>query len=414
MKNREKTILLSIENLERYGFSCFIYKTEPRRKDDFLLREIELTAGAGPETIKIPNQLIIELSKVDKIINSKKYEINYDIRSIEPIKLLSERAGWNQTLADLEAMKTCGKNGYILATFNHENQKIPLGSGLSLPVSDDISWIGMILVHPELRRQGIARSIMNACLEQARLIQNKSIIGLDATPQGKQVYDALGFKDSYKIWRSAISTDSVNDPGSTTKLEPLKLEEIRKYLDRINNTERFEIAELLGNLQGSKNIMAVSGGSVSGFVMSRPGRIKPFIGPLIADSNDVAMSLLSQALKHWKSIGFANAFIDVPEFHIGQQSIFANEDDHANSAIKHHFSIRPIRSFIRMYQLISKSEVEEYLKKSLSQRQAGINEKSKIALLMARDSYEKTANYMEKEKNKIIPSMYAIGGPEMS
>ncbi len=416
MKNHEKTIYLSIDTLSMYGFACFHYKEEPLLENNFWLREIVLSAGEEnkPQQIKIPKKLLVEISHEDKIVNSKNYKIDSNSAAVKPIKLLSERAGWNQTLADLDIINAHAENGYRLATYSHENQEIPLGSGLSLPVSDDMSWIGMILVHPELRRQGIARSIMNSCLEYARLIQNKSIVGLDATPQGKQVYDSLGFKDSYKIWRSDISTDFENDPVSMANPEPLELERIRKYLNRINNTERYQIVELLESLPGTKNIMVVSGDTVCGFVMSRPGRIKPFIGPLIADSNNIAISLLNHVLKHWKSMGHAHAFIDVPEYHIGERSIFTNEDDQSNSPKKSQFSINPLRSFVRMYQLISESELEENLQKSLPRRKAGMSEETNIALKKAIDSYEKTLTYMEKEKRDIIPSMYAIGGPEMS
>ena len=426
MKNHGKTIFLSDENLSKYGFSCFQYQEGPSGEDDFWFREIEIASNT--RIIKIPKRLLIGLSTVDRIVNSVNYNINFDIPTIDPIKLLSERAGWNQTIADLEAMKAHarlpsrpGGNGYSLATYDHANRRIPLGSGLSLPVSNDTSWIGMILVHPELRRQGIARSIMNACLEHARLIQNKSIVGLDATPQGKQVYDSLGFVDSYKIWRSNISTGSAYDPALMVNTAPFDIESIRTYLNRINNTERFQIAELLGNLPDSNNIMAVSGSVVSGFVMSRPGRLKPFIGPLIADSKVIAMKLLNQVLMNWKSMGFEHAFIDIPEYHIGQGSLFVDEHDNFYTTKKLQLSINLLRSFVRMYQLISELKVEENLQNSLLRRplpgeagQARMSKDSKKVLKRARDSYEKTLAYMEKERNEIIPSMYAIGGPEMS
>ena len=211
VQHREKIITLSKENLSRYGFTCFHSQGEVTVVDGLWHRTILLAAGTEGgnknQIFKIHRNLLIEISSTDKIINSENYKIHAKRSDVEPIKLLSERAGWNQTKADLKAMIAKANCGYQLATYDHENREIPLGSGLSLSVADDMSWIGMILVHPELQRQGIARTIMNACLEQARLIQHKSIIGLDATPQGKQVYDSLGFKDSYKIWRSNISTD---------------------------------------------------------------------------------------------------------------------------------------------------------------------------------------------------------------
>ena len=365
---------------------------------------------------------------MDKIIQSEYYTINSNVFTIGAIQLLSERAGWNQTKADLESLISHarlparqGNEGMRMATYYFQNQNVPLGSGIALPLSDELSWIGMILVHPELRRQGIARSIMNSCLEHARIIQKKAIVGLDATPQGKQVYDSLGFKDSYKIWRSDISTDLEYQSVQTVELEHFRLEAIKDYLERKNNTERFQIVELLSNLPDSKNIMAVSDGIVSGFAMSRPGRVKPFIGPIIADSDGIALSLLNRILAYWKSIGYAHAFIDVPEQHIGQELFFIDENETSNASKKPQIFINPIRSFVRMYQLISESELEEILQIYLSHRppageagQASMNEASKKALEKAKDSYEKTLAYMEKEKREIVPSMYAIGGPEMS
>jgi GNAT superfamily N-acetyltransferase len=407
LPQHEKVITLSTNNLSEYGFVCFYDKEDLHDANDFLIREIELASEAGKEKklhkFKIPESLLIEISKDNKIVNSENYTINTIKSDLEPIKLLSERAGWNQTMEDLEAMNGLKNSGYQLATFHKENRDIPLGSGLSLAVSEDMSWIGMILVHPELRRQGIARSIMHSCLEHARLTQDKSIVGLDATPQGKQVYDSLGFKDSYKIWRANISTQVEHQSVQGLDLEPFSLELIKDYLNRQNNAERFQIVELLSNLQNSKNIMAVSDGVVSGFIMSRPGRLKPFIGPLIANSDHIAFSLLNRVLGHWNTIGFEVAFIDIPEYHIDRNSLFVNEDNTSLSVTKSHFSIKPLRSFVRMYQLVSNAEEDGILQNFADG-----------AWIKAKESYNKTLAYMDKEKNEILPTMYAIGGPEMS
>lgn len=411
VSHHKHVIEISTGNLARYGFACFFDKESIAVGENFLIRaiELEIVIRKDPKqhTFKIPKNLLIEISTEMKIVDSKNYTINANTSAIEHVKLLSERAGWNQTKTDLEAMKAHGNSSILLATFRHENSDIPLGSGLSLSVSDDISWIGMILVHPELRRQGIARSIMSSCLEYARLIQNKSIVGLDATPQGKQVYDSLGFTDSYKIWRSEIATQ----PDVLTKqginLQPFNLKSIREYLYKKNNTERFQIVELLASLPNSKNIMAVSDGLVSGFVMSRPGRLKPFIGPLIANSDEIALSLLNQVLRYWNTMEFETVFIDIPDFHIGNRSLFVNEDSNSIPKKGSQIQIKKLRSFIRMYQLVKEADLEE---NSIQSK----NEKSKRAWRKAKVSYTKTLAYMEKEKIKIIPTMYAIGGPEMS
>jgi hypothetical protein len=58
----------------------------------------------------------------------------------------------------------------------------------------------MVLVHPEFRRRGIARMLLNTCIEYLR--QRKvRCIKLDATPQGRPVYLGLGFKDEWTLSR---------------------------------------------------------------------------------------------------------------------------------------------------------------------------------------------------------------------
>ncbi len=402
-------VIISEKNLSTYGFACFHYAEELRSQDNHWLREITLNVGDAKENkpilFKIPVSLLIELSKKEKIVNQENYKIGENDSPVAAVKLLSERAGWNQTISDLEHIYKNADNGYRLATYSFKNQKITLGSGLSLPISEDISWIGMILVHPELRRQGVARSIMHSCLAHARLNQNKTIIGLDATPQGKQVYDSLGFVDSYKLWRSEIATDLMHPSNSMVEMRLFDLDVVKKYLIRKDNIERFQITTLLANLPNSKNLLAISDGSVTGFIMSRPGRLKPLIGPFIADSNEVAFELLNTALKHWNSLGYSHVFIDVPEYHIGEGSIFSNNERVSFKPENLKISIRQLRSFVRMYQLISEKEVHKYMMNSESEA---------LVLQKVMDGYEKTLAYMEKEKKDIIPNMYAIGGPEMS
>ncbi len=402
-------VIISEKNLSTYGFACFHYAEELRSQDNHWLREITLNVGDAKENkpilFKIPVSLLIELSKKEKIVNQENYNIGENDSPVAAVKLLSERVGWNQTISDLEHIYKNADNGYRLATYSFKNQKITLGSGLSLPISEDISWIGMILVHPELRRQGVARSIMHSCLAHARLNQNKTIIGLDATPQGKQVYDSLGFVDSYKLWRSEIATDLMHPSNSMVEMRLFDLDVVKKYLIRKDNIERFQITTLLANLPNSKNLLAISDGSVTGFIMSRPGRLKPLIGPFIADSNEVAFELLNTALKHWNSLGYSHVFIDVPEYHIGEGSIFSNNERVSFKPENLKISIRQLRSFVRMYQLISEKEVHKYMMNSESEA---------LVLQKVMDGYEKTLAYMEKEKKDIIPNMYAIGGPEMS
>jgi len=409
VKNSKNYISITQENISKYGFTIFHYKDEPIINNNFWVRDVVLNTGEKignrVQKFKVPEELLIELSQKNKIINSRHYEINTASVATTSIKLLSERAGWNQTLADLKAMISHAPHEICTASYQLKKQMIPLGSGVSLPVNDDLCWIGMILVHPELRRQGIARSIMHACLVHARIDQNKAIVGLDATPLGKQVYDSLGFKDSFTIWRSFVSTSWKYSQLSIESIVPFELGSIKKYLNKKNYTERTKIIELLGKLPGSKNFMAKSKNGIQGFVMSRPGRLKPFIGPIIADSDEVAKSLLANVLRYWKNSGHESVFIDIPEQHL-DGSIYSKIEESVKSQHQQ-IPIKPVRSLIRMYQLVSKNEqLEKHIFTESS--------KTRLALQKALDCHEETAVFMRKEVQDIVPIMFGTAGPEWS
>jgi len=408
MDSKSDHIKLSSSNLSKYGFACFYRRGECKVEDDFWIREIEISLGGVEGSViqkfKIPAKLCVELRPTIKIVNSDRFKISATSSSLNSIELLLQRAGWNQTSEDLAFISNHNQKGIFIASFNYENQEIPLGSGVSLSVNNDLCWIGMILVHPELRRQGIARSIMNACLEHARHDQNKSIIGLDATPLGKQVYDSLGFKDSFTIWRCEIKTFVETKVNSDVAVVDLEFEPIKKYLQELNYPERLGIIEILKSLPGARNIMAIKKGRIIGFALSRPGRLKPFIGPLIADSDKVAMIILNEVLSSWEKSGHASVFMDIPEQHL-QGSVFFNVESPTVSPKQ--IPVNPVRSLVRMYQLVSIDEFE-------NQTRLSPYSNSQLALKKALDDYELTAAFMSKEKLKILPHMFGTSGPEWS
>ena len=73
---------------------------------------------------------------------------------------LSQKAGWNQTIDDLKLLAAQNPQGNLLGVADIDGVSKPLGSGMVLNVGESLAWLGMILVHPEHRRQGIASAIV--------------------------------------------------------------------------------------------------------------------------------------------------------------------------------------------------------------------------------------------------------------
>lgn len=395
--------MISEENLDRYGFSCLHHPGVPRIEHGYWTRKIEMISSNNSEIdhyfFKISEEFLIQISENQKITQHDNFEIGQLPGAENRIKLLSERAGWNQTMDDLYSMNRLDPSGIFVASYKYKNHNIPLGSGAAIPVNANMSWIGMILVHPELRRQGIARAMMHTCLSHARLNQKRNIVGLDATPLGKQVYDSLGFQDSFLIWRSILSTNIKNEIDAPCKVIPFELERVTHYLEQKNYTERNGHIEILHKLPGSENFMATSGNSILGFALSRPGRIKPFVGPVIADTWEIAMALIMAILLHWKRRKINDVFIDIPGFHLEDGGLFVRKDHHSNSH-RYQIPVNPKRSFMRMYQLISGRQHD--------------NEMDDDSLVQAINSKKETTTFVSKEINEIVPMMYGTSGPEWS
>ncbi len=134
--------------------------------------------------------------------------------------LLSQRADWNQTKEGLKLLAAQDPQANLLAVADIGANN-PLGSGLVLNVGESLAWIGMILVHPDHRRRGIASAIMEECIEVARLAMDSSIVGLDATPAGLQVYKNIGFRESFKLWRCKLNTDTIIERDKAVKITSL-------------------------------------------------------------------------------------------------------------------------------------------------------------------------------------------------
>jgi len=65
----------------------------------------------------------------------------------------------------------------------------------TLPFGGRFAWISMVLVAGDYRRRGLATLLMRRAMDD--LAAASLVPVLDATPDGRAVYRALGFEDSW-------------------------------------------------------------------------------------------------------------------------------------------------------------------------------------------------------------------------
>jgi GNAT superfamily N-acetyltransferase len=249
-----------------------------------------------------------------------------DLEFAESLRAL---AGWNQTRRDWQRLLAYQPDGCFVAEFNGSSA----GTATTTCYGDALAWIGMVLVHPDFRRQGLGRALLEHCLHS---LADRKIrcIKLDATPLGKPLYHQLGFQEEWTLtrweWkRSQLpmsgAPDDPRDGAANLSAEksqkganelaataiaphsPLKLTaglrlwrtsdlESLGPLDTLAfGVERHRMLEELANASCHALVHSAEEGRVDGYGMSREGMRAAYLGPIVAAS-PVVGTMLSQAL----------------------------------------------------------------------------------------------------------------------
>src|SRR5436190_14318104 len=136
---------------------------------------------------------------------------------------LSDAEGWNQTPTDWKLLIEGPQNICLVA---ERGNKI-IGTTTSINYSNQIAWIGMVLVAREHRRQGVSKSLLTNILKK---LEDCKSIKLDATPEGQRVYRQFDFKDEYLIARMVNASMKELPPDDDVSPEPIKLNDLEEII----------------------------------------------------------------------------------------------------------------------------------------------------------------------------------------
>ena len=233
-----------------------------------------------------------------------------DADQCEAVWPLSVEAGWNQNVADWRFMLGAGR-GFGCSGAGGKWQ----ASALVLPLGRQLAWISMVLVTRERRRGGLGTALLKHCIDE--VTSAGAVAGLDATEQGRPIYLPLGFRDLYKIsrWHVDRVQHAVLPPPAGTRLRPgvpADLPRLALYDRPLTGMERPAIlAHLALRQPGRAWIAEDAAGKISGFVLGREGRAATSLGPVVADSEAIALALIAKAA----ASAPGPFIIDVPEAH---------------------------------------------------------------------------------------------------
>lgn len=203
--------------------------------------------------------------------------------------LLSTEAGWNQIEDDWRFMLRAG-DSYGFA----DSDDRLVASGLTVEFAG-FGWISMILVTAQYRRRGLATQLMQRCIDT--LASRKLVAALDASPEGREVYKRLGFRDvGHSTRLVGTLADEVPDMGTDiVEVTAADLPEIAAWDAQSAGSDRAALLRHLWQRCPAAAYAARRQGRVAGFVLARPGRTCTQIGPLVAEDDELATRLLARA-----------------------------------------------------------------------------------------------------------------------
>jgi predicted GNAT family acetyltransferase len=217
------------------------------------------------------------------------------IPDIPQVLELSGAEGWNQTGKDWKLMienpgNIClalKKDGKIVATataMNYENQ---------------VAWIGMVLVEKSHRGKGYSKLLLAEILNR---LKSCKTVKLDATPAGQPVYQKFGFQNERIINRMVLESPSMDLPdfengNLPTRIHSAEIPEIIKYDAEVFGARRNLLVKYLIHESPENSWMLTQQSQLKGIALGRKGSRFFQVGPVSADSEEVAKMLIIQALK---------------------------------------------------------------------------------------------------------------------
>jgi GNAT superfamily N-acetyltransferase len=195
---------------------------------------------------------------------------------------LSAQAGWNQTEADWTMLLDLAPDGCWAVEISGE-----LAATTTLVCyGRRLAWIGMVLTKTEFRRKGLAKKLLVKALEQAAGMGVETI-KLDATDQGRPLYERFGFRAEREIERWS-RTDVAHEPLPVWPPAPAAW---RDSDHQYFGADRSLLLERLAK----RHFPFVQSRS---YLFARPGRMTSYLGPCVGENPEIARRLITTCVKN--------------------------------------------------------------------------------------------------------------------
>jgi GNAT superfamily N-acetyltransferase len=195
---------------------------------------------------------------------------------------LSAEAGWNQTSEDWQMLIELGAEGCFAIEVDG---KLAATTTL-LCYGNRLAWIGMVLTALQYRGRGFARRLLTEALTDADRRKIESV-KLDATDQGKPLYEKMGFRleQAAERWTRPGSNNASQFPAQQdSRMQKWHADSEAFGADR---------TRLLESLASRNPPLSLA----HSYLLIRSGRQAAYLGPCVSESPETAEKLIEAGLK---------------------------------------------------------------------------------------------------------------------
>lgn len=227
-------------------------------------------------------------------------------KEFETLVQWADDEGWNPGPGDAEVYWNTDPDGYY--GFFKDNELIAGGSVVSY--NSEFGFMGFFIVKPEYRGKGIGTELWylrrNKLL--SRLNKNATI-GMDGVVDMQPFYQKGGFEIAFRDERYEIMGRKTKYSSNIHKVQKNDYEQILEFDKKCFGYKRPQFLIPWMEVKDTKSFKYSINNELKGFVVVRKANKGYKIGPLFAESFDIADELLKKCLD---TIGNDNLFLDIP------------------------------------------------------------------------------------------------------
>jgi GNAT superfamily N-acetyltransferase len=251
--------------------------------------------------------------------------------------------GWNPGLDDAERFVAADPDAFLAVERDGE-----IVATVSCALyGDAYAFIGFYIVRSDMRRRGVGGPLFERALARAA----GRVVGLDGVLAQQAYYERRGFELAYRNvrWRTA---GGGRRPDGLAELSSIPIEQLVTYDGAVFGTERERFLRVWTARPGGHALACTRDGRLAGYGVLRPCRVGAKIGPLIADDEHAAETLLRGLLA--AAGQDVPVFIDIPA--ANQRAgllVGAHEMEEVFATARMYLNGRPPEDVGRVYSITS-------------------------------------------------------------